>query len=207
MKQIFYILTIMVFISCGHPDKKVEKFQIDKKAKELNNQGVELAMTFNNDSILEAIRLFDQATNIQPDYYLAYWNKFVYQNQLGLTSNAFETLKILEKLKPRNPDLKVTAGIFIELSGDSVKAREKFIQADQIYTTMLDTLSTEADPFQTIMTNKAVNLKLLGRENEGNKILKDISSKISDENFKELIDNFTKMTRKELIENIKQRKE
>jgi tetratricopeptide (TPR) repeat protein len=207
MRQIFYILAIFTFISCGQTGNQSDKISIDEKAKELNNRGVELAMTFDNDSILKAIELFDRATIIQPDYYLAYWNKFVYQNQLGLSKQAYITLQNLEKLKPENPDLKVTDGIFLELNGDSLAARKKFIEADKIYKTILDTLTENADPLQTILTNSAVNLKLLGQVNKGDQILKEISRKMTDENFKQMVDNFATMTRQELIENLKQMKE
>ena len=153
MKQVIYILTILTSISCGQTENKKEKNQVDERAKELNNRAIELTMTFNNDSILKAIELFDQATELQPDYYLAHWNKFVFQNQLGQTSEAFETLKKLETIRPNNPDLKVTAGVLIELNGDSLSARRKFLQADKIYTTILDTLTSETDPQKMTLMN------------------------------------------------------
>ncbi len=203
MKQVINILTVLTFISCGQTKNKKEKNQVDERAKELNNKGIELAMTFNNDSILKAIELFDLAIELQPDYYLAHWNKFVYQNQLGQKSEAFETLKKLETIRPNNPDLKATAGVFIELSGDSLTARQKFLHADQIYTIILDTLTNKTDPHKMTLMNKAVNLKFLGREDEGNKILEDIKAETDDENLKEMFESFIRMTRKELIDNFK----
>ena len=203
MKQVIYILTILTFISCGQTENKKEKNLVDERAKELNNRGIELTMTYNNDSILKAIDYFNQATELQPDFYLAHWNKFVYQNQLGQITEAFETLKKLETIRPNNPDLKATAGVFIELSGDSLTARQKFLKADQIYTSILDTLTNETDPQKMTLMNKAVNLKFLGREDEGNKILEDIKAETKDENLKEMFETFIRMTRKELIDNFK----
>lgn len=200
MKQTIFILTILTFISCG---KQKSESQIDGRAIDLNNKGIELAMTFNNDSIKKAIQLFDQATKIESEYYLAYWNKLIYQNQLGQKDEAFETLKKLEELRPNNPDLKVTAGVFIELNGDSILARQKFLEADQIYKNIIDTLTRKTDPYQTTLTNKAVNLKFLGQEDEANKILKTVKTEISNENLKEMIENFISMTRTELLENFK----
>lgn len=197
------MLTVLTFISCGQTGNNEEKNQVDERAKELNNRGIELTMNFNNDSILKAIELFDQATALQPDFYLAYWNKFVYQNQLGQKSEAFETLKKLETISPNNPDLKATAGVFIELSGDSLAARQKFLQADQIYTSILDTLTNKTDPQKMTLMNKAVNLKFLGLEDEGNKILENIKAETNDENLKEMFETFIRMTRKELIDNFK----
>lgn len=203
MKQVIYILTILTFISCGQTENKKEKNLVDERAKELNNRGIELTMTYNNDSILKAIDYFNQATELQPDFYLAHWNKFVYQNQLGQITEAFETLKKLETIRPNNPDLKATAGVFIELSGDSLTARQKFLKADQIYMSILDTLTNETDPQKMTLMNKAVNLKFLGREDEGNKILEDIKAETKDENLKEMFETFIRMTRKELIDNFK----
>ncbi len=203
MKQVIYIMTILTFISCGQTENKKEKNLVDERAKELNNRGIELTMTYNNDSILKAIDYFNQATELQPDFYLAHWNKFVYQNQLGQITEAFETLKKLETIRPNNPDLKATAGVFIELSGDSLTARQKFLKADQIYMSILDTLTNETDPQKMTLMNKAVNLKFLGREDEGNKILEDIKAETKDENLKEMFETFIRMTRKELIDNFK----
>jgi tetratricopeptide (TPR) repeat protein len=207
MKNLMYILAFIVFISCGQIDKKEGKFQIDEKAKQLNDSAIGLANTFDNNKILEAIKLFDQATKIQPNYYVAYWNKMVYQNQLGLANDAFETLKKLEELRPKNPDLKVTAGIFMETNFDSIKAREKFIEAEKIYKSILDTLNSTTDTFQTILINRAVNLKFLGRENEANGILMAIKQKQKDESLKEFMNSFIKMGRKELLNNFKTTKQ
>ena len=205
MKLVFYLLALLTFISCGQTEKRKEKYKVDLKAQELNNRGVKLALTLNEDSILKAISMLDQATKIQPDYYLAHWNKFIYQNQLGLTKDALTTLKDLEKLTPENPDWKVELGIFMEVNGDSLKAREKYVEADRLYKSILDTLTSKTEPYQMILTNRAVNLKLLGYENEGDKILKEISSKQADTTLKELFECFVTLTRKELIENFKQR--
>lgn len=203
MRQVFYILTILTFISCGETKKKGEANQIDKRAIELNDKGIELAMTFDNDSIKKAIELFDQATKIEPDYYLAYWNKLVFQNHLGQKTEAFETINKLENIRPNNPDLKVTTGVLIELNGDSLSARQKFLQADKIYTSILDTLTNKTDPQKMTLMNKAVNLKFLGREDEGNKILEDIKTETKEENLKEMFETLIRMTRKELIDNFK----
>jgi tetratricopeptide (TPR) repeat protein len=203
MRQVFYILTILTFISCGETKKKEEANQIDKRAIELNDKGIELAMTFDNDSIKKAIELFDQATKIEPDYYLAYWNKLVFQNHLGQKTEAFKTINKLENIRPNNPDLKVTKGVLIELNGDSLSARQKFLQADKIYTSILDTLTNKTDPQKMTLMNKAVNLKFLGREDEGNKILEDIKTETKEENLKEMFETLIRMTRKELIDNFK----
>ena len=204
MKILYYILFLGVFISCEKAKKENEKTEINKQAFDLNNHGAKLILTQNNDSILKAIELFNEAIKIQPNYYLAYWNKFTFLNKLGKTETAFETLKQLEKLKPNNPSIKVVAGIFIEQNKDSLEARNKFLEADKIYNNILDTLKFKNDPNQSILTNKAVNLKLLGRESEGNEILKEISNKTTNENFKKNIDNFVTMSREDIIKNMKQ---
>ena len=91
MKQILNILTVLIFISCEQTKKQKDESQIDGRAIELNKKGIELPMTFNNGSIEKAIK----PTKIEPDYYLAYCNKLVHQNQLGQRIEAFETLKKL----------------------------------------------------------------------------------------------------------------
>lgn len=203
MKLILLIATFVTLTSCAQGVKQENKVLIDPNAQRLNDSAVALASTSNHDKKLEAVKLLDKATEIQPDYYLAHWNKMAYQNELGLTKDAFLTLKKLEELRPEYPDLKVIAGIFLELNKDSLKARNKFLEADKIYQAILDTLSKGADPYQTTLMNKAVNLKFLGREKEGNEILAGIQQGQTDENLRGMIEEFIRMSRRELMESFK----
>jgi len=202
MKHLLLILTILIFHSCNNIDKKNDKIQVNEEAMNFNNKGIQLASTFENDSILKAIELFDKAIELQPDFLSAYWNKFIFLNQLGKTDDAFKTIKAIEKLRPDNPDYKLQVGIFTELSGDSITARKYYIKAEKIYENILDTLTKSNDElstYQSTLMSKAINLKLLGQEREATNILKNISQNITNDDYKNMVDNFIVMNRKEII--------
>ena len=96
MKRLLLILAILIFYSCNN-DKKNDKIQVNEEAMNFNNKGIQLASTLDNDSILKAIELFDKAIELQPDFFSAHWNKFIFLNQLGKTDAAFKTIKAIEK--------------------------------------------------------------------------------------------------------------
>lgn len=200
MKQIVYLLTVLTFIACGQAEKQKDESQFDARAIELNDKGTELVMTFDKDSIEKAIELFDQATKIDSNYYLAYWNKCVYLNKLGRRNEALKTLQKLEELKPTNPDLKVTAGIVLELNGDSLSAKQKFLEADKFYSNIIDSLANKkTNLYWNTLVNKAVNLKLLGQVDEANRLLKIAKSGIADDSIKEMIESLIAMSRSDLL--------
>lgn len=199
MKLIFFIWSLFIFLACSTNEKNIYDSENKKKAIELNNKGIELASNLNADSIEKAIELFNQATQLDPDYYLAYWNKYVYQNQLGKKKDALETLTKLEDLKPNNADLKVTAGIFLELNGDSLSARQKFLVAEELYFKTLDTVELNSNTYYSILTNKAVNLKYLGQNDEANKLLIKVKNETNEESLKEMTTYFISLSRKELL--------
>ena len=88
----------------------------------------------------------------------------------------------------------------MELNNDSSAARQKFIQAEQIYSLVLDTLSVSSDKKQLIILNKALNLRLLGKDEEANQIFEEINLKAENDITKQLMVTFQRMTRKDVIE-------
>lgn len=199
MRAQTFILVLLLFFSC---EQNKEKSQIDKTAIALNDSAVKLEMTFDNKKMLEAIKLFNQAIKLQPNYFIAYWNKMSLQNQLGLRKEAFETLKEIEHLRPNVPEVKASVGVYIETNGNVSEARKKYIEAENLYKNILDTLKIGTVSYQTTSINRALNLKLLGYEKESNKILTSIQQNEKNAYIKELINNYLKMTKTELLENL-----
>lgn len=194
------------FISCGQKKNVNRQIQIDEQALQLNDSAASLAVTFEHDKVLKAIELLDQATRIQPDYYLAYWNKMVFQSQIGRTEEAIETLNKLEEIKPKDPDLKTLLGVYIELNKDSLQARQKFMEAENLYSRIFDTLKIESDLYSFHLTNRAINFKLLGFEKDAEETFQSVKKEQTNQDLQEMILEFQNLDRKELLEYFRTRK-
>lgn len=152
----------------------------EQQAKLLTDSAMNLASSSSkSEDLQKALELLDAAISKSNTYYDAYWNKLIIQNQLGLRDEAYTTLNKLQELRPTNPDLKATAGVFLLLKGDSISAKQKFAEADKLFNNVIDTLHNVNDPYQTFRINKAINLRFLGNEQEA-QLLFDSVSKLSD---------------------------
>ena len=68
------IFSVIIF-SCSNDGEP------SPRAKHLNNKAMEILMEnfdLSEEQIDEGIRLLDEATYIEPDYYLAHWNKLIF---------------------------------------------------------------------------------------------------------------------------------
>jgi tetratricopeptide (TPR) repeat protein len=200
MKIIIITLTFLTVYSCGHTDEKSNTLPANEDPMTLFNKGVELVANpkRTNDSLLKAIKLFDKAAQMQPDVkYKANENKFLCQVELGLLSDAVQTQTELEKMKPNDPQMKMQAGALLEIKGDSIKAKEKYMVAEELFKTILDTLKNKQN--MEVLNNRSINLKFLGQQKESDEVFKQALSATSSETIKEMITGFNQMTKKELI--------
>ncbi|MDR1679191.1 MAG: hypothetical protein LBR81_05365 [Prevotellaceae bacterium] len=196
MKLIPYIL-FLFFIACNGTNTQ-------NKAQQLNDSAVSMSLLGDTAKVTAAIELLNKATAMQSDYYVAYWNKLIFQRQLGLMDDAFSTLKIMEQLNPENPDLKTMLGsVYEKYKKDTIQAVNKYKEADLLYKSILDTLSSESISYQNMLINYAINTKLLGQENNAKTILTSIIQDSNNEDFNELIDaSLVRKTRIELLESV-----
>lgn len=193
------IITIIMLFSCGQSPNE-NKVAIDTIAIELNDSAVKLYTTFDEKNILKAIQLLDRAIDIAPNYFLAYWNKFLFQNELNMKDQAFETIKTLELLRPQSPELILSLGAFYEKNGDSIMAIEKYRKANSIYESILDTIENNGVQYSMLQANKAITLILLGKELKGREILNDLLENETDEAVRELIYSFLAHSRQDYLE-------
>lgn len=164
------------------------------------------------DSIRNAIKLFEQAVELDSNYFTAYWNKFVYENQLGKFDDAFKTLEKLEKLKPEAPYLKTFLGISMWSRGDTVDAKHKFMEADVLYSAVLDTMQQGTNPFWSLQLEKAKNLKFLNKDIEANKVLEYIKNNVDkdkedEEMFIELADTILLLDKNTFLKSLKEKRQ
>ena len=199
LRLILSIVTILTLFSCGQRSKENEA-SIEPKARELNDSAVSLYMTFDKDNTLKAIELLDKATEIDSDYFLAHWNKYVFQNELNLKDQAFKTLKTLELLSPENPELIMASGAFHENNGVSSTAIEKYRKANNLYESIMDTINKNGIQYLMLESNRAINLIFLGQEVEGREILKELYNNESDEAIREMIQSFLTLSREDFLD-------
>lgn len=202
MKIALYIISILLLRSCGIKQEN-DQGEINIEAKELNNQAIGLIRWNNQDSLQLAKVYLNEAIKIQPNYFLAYRNKSLVLNQMGLTKELIENLQTLARLQPKNPDNFSSLGLMMELNRDSLHAMGKYQIADSLYVSILDTLTVEIDPQYSLATNRALNLKYLHKETEANELLIQIKADLQEPFMKEMMDDFIKMNRKELLDRLK----
>jgi hypothetical protein len=131
----------------------------------------------------------------------------MFQRQLGLMDDAFATLKVMEQIRSKNPDLKTMLGTFYEqYKQDTIQAMVKYREADLLYKSILDTITPNSLSYQSIITSYALNLKMLGKNFEADSILLLFiqnyyyNDKEEYKVFKQFIEtNIIKKTREELI--------
>jgi hypothetical protein len=203
MKLVISLLLFycVLFFSCND---KAKECNYNERAIQLNDSAIMISSWGDTAKILIAIELLNEATDIQPDYYLAYWNKLTFQRQLNLMDDASVTLKVMEQLSPENPDLKTMLGaIYERYRKDTVLAINKYNEADLLYKTILDTLNPASFSYQSVVTSYAFNLKMLRKNIDFDSIFiygYYNNDKEKYETFKKYIENhFVRKSREELI--------
>lgn len=111
-----------------------------------------------------------------------------------------KTLSVLEKENPANPNLKMISGVFYELEvKDTLKARNKFIEARTIYISILDTISNENVNKKDFLMNKAISDIFLRDEIVGRKIIQELYENEIREDLKEMFYYYLNRSREELL--------
>ncbi len=204
MKAIIFPILIFCLLPFGcsnNPQKKAER--LHKKALFITLKEPD------SSKIMKALELFNQATDLQADYYIAYANKLELQRELGLFDDSFSTLKVMEQLKPENPDVKSILGAFYEYhQKDTIQAMLKYNEADLLYKSILDTFKSYSPITQNIIIHYAMNLRLLKTKYEAINVLKsffeyrycDYGNEEQCLDFKKFIYDLTeKQTREQLL--------
>lgn len=196
--RIFLTLVLPIVFLARSQGQQTKKHIPNLRARQLHDSAMTLAMKFGNKE--QIIALLDQATETDSNFYLAYWNKLVFQMELNQFGKALNTAKNLIRIQPETPDSYVTMGILYEKNGDSLSAQKHFNEALSRYDKILDTISTSNTKYETFLMNKAVNLIFIGQEEKGNKILQELYDKQKDDLHKEIYRQFLGKSKKEILE-------
>jgi tetratricopeptide (TPR) repeat protein len=201
MMTLKFTLVLLLFglFSCGQIGSK---HTIDPYAKKLNDSAVRLTFRMHDSDYQNAILLLDQATTVDNNYFLAYWNKLSFQSRLKQYDKAIVTTKNLIRIRPMAPDLHVTCGILYERIGDTISAPLDFQKALSLYNDVLDTMNVSNRDYDMLFMNRAVDLIMLGKQIEGNVLLKQLYNRQTDDAFKDLTLSLMNKNKKELLEAI-----
>ena len=196
----FEIILIVALFSLSACAKKSNKHKIDPAAIKLNYLAMDLYIHHNNDSISKAIKFLDSATTIDSNYFLGYYDKLVFLNQLRRYDEAIIAIKNIIRLRPDANDFYLMGGIFYEKIGDTVSSRNYFQKSLAICTKVLDTMNVKNIAYSMLVINKAINQIMLGQQTKGDLLLKQIYENQTDSSQKEWIHLFINKNKYELIE-------
>jgi tetratricopeptide (TPR) repeat protein len=198
MRFLAYLL-LFGFSACGQQTDS-KKSIIDPKARKLNDSATTIVMK--QQDYAKAISLLDQATEIDRNFLTAYVNKLSFQLQLKQFEKALQTALKLKELKPTAPDYYVTIGMVYSYKGDSALAKDYFTEATKRYDAVLDTMKKVNKAYDLLLMNKAVNLILVGQQQEGSEILKQLYTKEKNDINREMIALFMNKSKQEILESL-----
>ena len=114
--------------------------------------------------------------------------------------NAVETMNECIRIKPSAHDLYLTGGILYEKVGDTISSRKYFQKSLTILTPVLDTMKVKDMNYEMLISNKAINLIMLGDNKAGNDLLKAIADRQREPELREFTLSFMNKSKKELVE-------
>ena len=186
------------FYSCGQSGIK---HKVDPEAVQLNNRAMMLVAFMDNpDSSRKAISLLDEATVIDSSYFLGFYNKLMFYNQLKQFDKAILTINKLIQLRPKAHDLYLSGGIYYELLGDTISSKAYFEKSLAICTDVLDTLSRKNNNYEMLAGNAAINLIMLGDQARANELLKKLNDGQTNDARRKWIESLMNKNKVELLE-------
>lgn len=139
------------------------------------------------DSLIKSVALLDSAILINPANKGYYFQKIHWLTKLGKYKEALKTIRKIEELSPGSADIKTMAGITHYLNEDAVSGRIKLLEADSLWNLALNTISPQnAMRLLSILSNKALVLKCLGKEEQAIAVLKRLSEEPVSNEYKEM---------------------
>ena len=197
LKFITAFLLISLY-SCG---QNTAKRKVDPSVTILSNKIITLVNHLENpDSCKQALLYLDSATAIDNNCFLCYYNKLMFLYSLKRFDKAVETMNECIRIKPMAHDLYTTGGILYEKIGDTISSRKYFQKSLTILKPVLDTMNIHDLNYEMLITNKAINLIMLGDNKTGHDLLKSISDRQKEPELRDFTLSFMNKSKKELVE-------
>ena len=174
----FFFLIIALY-SCG---QTTTKHKVNPESVRINREIMQLfSFTNNPDSCRKALLLLDSATTIDSNDFNAYNNKLFFLFGLKQYDKAINTTNKLISLRPNAHDLFMLKGNLLYKIRDTASANLNFEKSLKICNSVLDTMRETNRDYMMFVTDKAINLIMLGDSAKANKILKILYDKQPDD--------------------------
>jgi len=189
---------LIALYSCG---QNITKRKVDPAVTILSNKIIPLFNYLDNpDSCKQALLYLDSATAIDNNCFLCYYNKLMFLYSLKLYDKAVGTMNECIRIQPLAHDLYTTGGILYEKLGDTVSSRKYFKKSLTILNPVLDTMKVQNMSYEMLVSNKAINLIMLGENKTANNLLKAIADRQQEPELKEMTLSFMNKSKKELVD-------
>ncbi|HEY9003351.1 MAG TPA: hypothetical protein VIM89_18490 [Mucilaginibacter sp.] len=170
------------------------------RAKKLSDSALMLEATqpsLDAESLYEKkIELINQAIKIDSNYFLAYSDRFMVEFEHKKYNEAILTGKQMIRIEPTNPDLEIDVGGVCENNNDTSSAIQHYKQGLAKYNRILDTISVKNKKRSEYEAGRAIAFILLGDEQKGRTLLKELYDKATDDAEKWALRNFISAPRK-----------
>jgi hypothetical protein len=198
----FFILFFLFGLYACNQKAGSTKHSIDPEAKKLNDSAVFIATHFNDYE--NAVNLLDKATQLDSNYFRAYINKFSFQGMVKPfhIEKILIILKNLNRLKPEDPEYFMQIGLIYLKNGDTVLSKQYLSDAAMHYDKILDTMQTTTEGYKMLISNKAFNLILLGEEEKGKELVRQLYIDAKDIIYKKILASALNKSRKEILDSI-----
>jgi tetratricopeptide (TPR) repeat protein len=200
MRTLKFITTLLLIAlySCGQENVKRK---VNPQVAILSNKIIPLVNFLDNsDSCKKALLILDSTTRIDNDCFLCHYNKLMFLYSLKQFGNAVETINECIRIKPSAHDLYTTGGILYEKIGDTISSSKYFNKSLSILNPVLDTMKVQNLNYEMLVSNKAINLIMLGDNKTGNDLLKSIADRQKEKELKENTLSFMNKSKKELVD-------
>ena len=188
-------LTLLFFlglISCN-------QHKADSKAKQLTDSAITIWKNTHDD--LKALPLLDQALETDSNYFPALSTKLSFELTSNMPDKALRTAKSLIRIKPEVAEYYTAIGLIYEQKHDTISSKKYFTDAIICYDKKLDTMSKSDKKYDMLLSNKAIDLIFIGEQEEGNKILKEIYDRHTDEDYREMVKPYMNKSKQEILNN------
>jgi tetratricopeptide (TPR) repeat protein len=195
------IITATMYLVVNFSCRQSSKTKINPEAVKLCTEATRLSIFAKYpDSSKKALILLDKATEIDSNYYLGYFNKFLFLSNLKQFEKSVLAATNLIRLEPNAHDIYIIRGIFYEKIGDSISSTKDFTKSLNICNKVLDTMKTNNQDYELIMMNRGVNLILLNKNDEADIFLKRINDLQKEGELKNITQSMIGMNKFQLID-------
>ena len=170
-------------------------------AKQLNDIAVSKYLKYNTtpDSIVAAIKLLDKAVSADSLYYSAWTSKLGYECQLKSYEAAIKTTGSIVRIFPKMNDILFFRGILQFKTRHEKEAIATLESLIKIYDNTPNKKKNNED-LKTDVINKAIAVKLIGKTEEGNAILRKLAEGEYDPAIKKYIASYITYSKADIIE-------